>query len=75
MSRNFKKRVYETLGIMLKNLRKEQGVSVADIALHTDLSMQTINELENGYEKSYNQYKSLFKFYHKTFDIVLKDIN
>ena len=59
---------------MLKSLREERGISAADIALHADLSVETINELECGCEKDYSKYKCLFHFYGKTFDIVLKDI-
>ena len=74
MSRTFRKKIYITLGEMLKNLRKERGILAADIALHTDLYIDTINALENGREKNYGKYKCLFYFYGKTFDIVLKDL-
>ena len=74
MSRTFRKKIYGTLGEMLKSLREERGILAADIALHADLSIATINELENGCAKDYGKYKCLFRFYGKTFDIVLKDL-
>ena len=74
MSRTFKQKIYGTLGDMLKNLRLERDLTAADIALHADLSINTIQQLENGCEKDYNKYKCLFRFYGKTFDIVLKDL-
>ena len=75
MSSTFRRKIYGTLGEMLKKLRQERNVTIADIALHADLSVETIQQLESGSEKEYVQYKRLLRYYGKTFDLILKNID
>ena len=73
MSQSFKQKVFVTLGKMLRELRLERKLTLADIALHADLSVDTIRHIENGTAKGYNKYRHLLHFYNKNFEIVLRD--
>ena len=74
MSRSFKQKVLKQLGAVLKQLRLERGLSVLEISLQADLSIQSIVSIETGEPVSYDKYKKLLGFYHKTFDIVVMDM-
>ena len=73
MSHSFRQKVFVVLGKLLRDLRLERGLTLADIALHADVSVETIRHIENGTKTGYDKYKSLLNFYHKKFEIVLKD--
>ena len=73
MSHSFRQKILVALGKMLRDLRLERGLTLADIALHADVSVDTIRHIENGTKTGYDKYKSLLSFYHKKFEIVLKD--
>ena len=74
MSQTFKQKVLNQLGAVLKQLRLEKGLNLMDISMQTDLSLQSIMAIENGSPVAYDQYKKLFRFYHKTFEVVLIDL-
>ena len=57
----------------LLRIRKEKGLSLTDIALQTDLSLSTIQNIENGLGAySINKFLRLIRFYGKKIKISLE---
>ncbi len=54
-------------------VRKEKGLSLSDVALQTDLSLDTIQNIENNSKKyKFKKYTHLIRFYGKKIKICLK---
>ena len=73
MTDSFRAEVLKNLGINLKKIRIEKGLTTADVALHCDLSLNSINEIEKGNKVSLTKFKKLLSFYNKKFEVVIKD--
>ena len=57
----------------LLRIRKEKGLSLTDVALQTDLSLTTIQNIENGFGTySINKFLRLIRFYGKKIKINLE---
>ena len=65
MSHSFRQEVLRVLGNILKQTRLEKGLEIADIALHTDLSLDSIKKIEHGNKVAFSKYKSLIAYYNK----------
>ena len=48
MTDSFRAEVLKILGQNLRKIRIEKGLTTADVALHCDLSLKSINEIEKG---------------------------
>ena len=73
MTDSFRAEVLKNLGINLKKIRIDKGLTTADVALHCDLSLNSINEIEKGNKVSLTKFKKLLSFYNKKFEVVIKD--
>ena len=73
MTDSFRAEVLKNLGINLKKIRIDKGLTTADVALHCDLSLNSINETEKGNKVSFTKFKKLLSFYNKKFEVVIKD--
>ena len=73
MTDSFRAEVLKNLGINLKKIRIDKGLTTADVALHRDLSLNSINEIEKGNKVSFTKFKKLLSFYNKKFEVVIKD--
>ena len=71
---NLKQIMRQKLAPQLIALRKEKGLSLQDVALHTPLSMNMINIMEQGGVLASHHYLRLIKFYGKKLEFELKDI-
>ena len=57
----------------LLHIRKKKGLSLTDVALQTDLSLTTIQNIENGFGiYSIKKYMRLIRFYGKKIKISLE---
>ncbi len=57
----------------LLRVRKEKGLSLSDVALQTDLSLSSIQKIENNSEKQkFKNYIHLIRFYGKQLKISLE---
>ena len=57
----------------LLHIRKKKGLSLTDVALQTDLSLTTIQNIENGFGTySIKKYMCLIRFYGKKLKISLE---
>ena len=65
MSRTFRGYLLKAMAGDIRKLRTERGMSLADIALMTDLSIEVVNKIENGGFVSYKNYRKLLTFYGK----------
>ncbi len=57
----------------LHSLRQERKLTLKEIALQTDLSMESIDQIEMGQASSYQKLKRLAHFYGKKIDFSLAD--
>ncbi len=73
MNKSFRTVILKILGQKLKEIRTEKGITTADVALHSDLSIKSINEIEKGNKVAFDKYFHLLTFYNKKLDIVIKD--
>lgn len=73
MSHSFRQEVLRVLGNILKQTRLEKGLEIADIALHTDLSLDSIKKIEHGNKVAFSKYKSLIAYYNKKISINIVD--
>ena len=73
MTDSFRAEVLKNLGANLRKIRIEKGLATADIALHSDLSLKSINEIEKGNKVSFTKFKRLLSFYDKKFKILITD--
>ena len=73
MANSFRAEVLKNLGENLRKIRIERGLTEADVALHSDLSLDTINEIEKGNKVSFAKFKRLLIYYNKQFEVVIKD--
>ncbi len=58
----------------LRRLRQERGLTLKEIALHTDLSMENIDQIEMGQASSYQKLKRLARFYGKKINFALTNL-
>ena len=73
MSNTFKKTILLNLGLQLRQIRIDKGLETADVALHSDLSMETITNIERGSKASFAKFSKLLRFYKKELEIIIKD--
>ena len=73
MTESFRAEVLKILGQNLRKIRIEKGLTTADVALHCDLSLKSINEIEKGNKVSFTKFKRLLSFYDKRFEILITD--
>ena len=73
MTDSFRAEVLKNLGTNLRKIRIEKGLTTADVALHCDLSLNSINEIEKGNKVSFTKFKILLSFYDKRFEVVITD--
>ena len=73
MTDSFRTEVLKNLGTNLRKIRIEKGLTTADVALHCDLSLNSINEIEKGNKVSFTKFKRLLSFYDKSFEVVITD--
>jgi transcriptional regulator with XRE-family HTH domain len=73
MTDSFRAELLKNLGTNLRKIRIEKGLTTADVALHCDLSLNSINEIEKGNKVAFDKYCHLLTFYNKKLDIVIKD--
>ena len=75
MSRTFREYLLKAIAGDIRKLRTERGMSLADIALMTDLSIEVVNKIENGGFVSYKNYRKLLTFYGKRIRISIVDLS
>ena len=75
MSRTFRGYLLKAMAGDIRKLRTERGMSLADIALMTDLSIEAVNKIENGGFVSYKNYRKLLTFYGKRIRISIVDLS
>ena len=63
--KTFKQMILRQLGDELLAIRRSKGLSQQDVSLQTDLSLKSINDLENGVLQGYAKYRRLLYFYPK----------
>ena len=73
MTESFRAEILKILGQNLRKIRIEKGLTTADVALHCDLSLNSINEIEKGNKVSFTKFKRLLSFYDKRFEILITD--
>ncbi len=72
--RTFRKKLCEEICSEFGLLRQQRKLTIQDIALHTDLSMENIDRIEMGKEVSYHHLKKLAYFYGKKINFSLIDL-
>ena len=75
MSRTFRGYLLKAMAGDIRKLRTERGMSLADIALMTDLSIEVVNKIENGGFVSYKNYRKLLTFYGMRISISIVDLS
>ena len=75
MSRTFREYLLKAIAGDIRKLRTERGMSLTDIALMTDLSIEVVNKIENGGFVSYKNYRKLLTFYGKRIRISIVDLS
>lgn len=75
MSRTFRGYLLKAMAGDIRKLRTERGMSLTDIALMTDLSIEVVNKIENGGFVSYKNYRKLLTFYGKRIRISIVDLS
>lgn len=73
MHKTFRREILQNIAAELKNLRVQSGLSLSDVAMMTNLSMDVITAIEKGRDVSYEKYRHLLRFYDKKLE--LKIIN
>ena len=73
MSKSFRIKILKKLGTGLRKIRLEKELETADVALHSDLSIKSIREIERGNNVSFVKYRKLIYFYDKKFEVLIKD--
>ena len=59
MSKSFRIKILKKLGAGLRKIRLEKELETADVALHSDLSIKSIREIERGNNVSFVKYRKL----------------
>lgn len=73
MHKTFRSEILQYIAADIKDLRKSAGLSLADVAMMTNLSMDVITAIEKGRDVSYEKYRHLLRLYDKKLE--LKIIN
>lgn len=73
MTESFRAEVLKILGQNLRKIRIDKKLTTADVVLHCDLSLKSINEIEKGNKIAFSKYKKLISFYDKKLEILIKD--
>lgn len=71
--KTFKQMILRQLGDELLAIRRSKGLSQQDVSLQTDLSLKSINDLENGVLQGYTKYRRLLYFYRKELKMLVVD--
>lgn len=74
MSDTFQKKVLDGINRELIEIRKERGIPIAEIAMMTNLSMETIINMEKGNQVSFDKYRKLLRFLGKRIEVKVVDI-
>ncbi len=69
LKKDVRLRIYKEL----IKVRQEKGLSQSDVALQTNISLQKLNDMENGGACSWKAIRHLLHFYHKDWKIELTD--
>jgi transcriptional regulator with XRE-family HTH domain len=69
LKKDVRLRIYKEL----IKVRQEKGLSQSDVALQTNISLQKLNDMENGGVCSWKKIRNLLYFYHKDWKIELID--
>lgn len=75
MSRTFREYLLKAMADDIRKLRIEPCMSLADIALMTDLPIEAVNKIENGGFVSYKSYRKLLTFYGKRIRISIVNLS
>ena len=74
MTDSFRAEVLKILGQNLRKIRIEKGLATADVALHCDLSLNSINEIEKGNKVSFEEILKAKELYENNFPIRKTDL-
>lgn len=69
MTTTFQKEILSRAAPEFVRLRQARGLSAADVALMTDLSMRAIYMIESGKLVSYKKIRRLLRFYNQRFEL------
>lgn len=75
MHKTFRREILQNIAAELKNLRVQSGLSLSDVAMMTNLSMDVITGIEKGRDISYEKYRHLLRFFDKKIDIKIINLN
>ncbi len=69
MHKTLRSEILQHIAAEIQDLRKAAGLSLADVAMMTNLSMDVITAIEKGRDVSYEKYRHLLRFYDKKLEI------
>ncbi len=75
MHKTFRREILQNIASELKNLRVQSGLSLSDIAMMTNLSMDVITGIEKGRDISYEKYRHLLRFFDKKIDVKIINLD
>ena len=75
MHKTFRSEILQHIATELQDLRKTAGLSLADVAMMTNLSMDVITAIEKGRDISYEKYRHLLRFYDKKLEIKIINLS
>ena len=70
--KNLKEKIIEQIAPKLRALRIERRLTLHEIAGRTDLSVNTVGNIELGNNVSFDKYQKLIRFYGKRLEIELR---
>ncbi len=73
MHKTFRREVLQNIAAELQNLRIQSGLSLSDVAMMTNLSMEVITAIEKGRDISYEKYRCLLRFFDKKIEVKITD--
>ena len=71
MKPSFKYDMRNRIGAQLKKVRLDKNMTAEEVVLQTDISLMTLNGIENGGSVAWSKYQKLMKFYKIDWQIVL----
>ncbi len=71
MTKGFKTKAIEQIAPQLRALRLERKLKLSEIAQQTNLSINTIDNIELGTKVSFDKYHKLIRFYGKNLKFLL----
>ncbi len=71
MKPSFKYDMRNRIGAQLKKVRLDKNMTAEEVVLQTDISLMSLNGIENGGSVAWSKYQKLMKFYKIDWQIVL----